>query len=152
MVMRADIVADAVDSLEAGDRPLIFLTPRGAPITQARIKALAEGPGVVVLCGRFEGVDERVLQGRGFEELSLGDYVLAGGEVAAMALIEACVRLLPGVMGSADSGVEESFEGGLLEYPHYTKPRVWEGMEIPETLLSGDHAKIAHRQRRREAK
>lgn len=148
MVMRADVVAEALASIERGGRPLIFLSPRGAPLTQTRIRELAVGPGVVLLSGRFEGVDQRVLDARGFEEASLGDFVLAGGEIAACALIEACVRLLPGVMGSAESGREESFEGGLLEYPQYTRPREWEGREIPEVLLSGDHGKIAEWRRR----
>ena len=153
MVMRADVVAQALDSIkrdsnERAGRPLIYLSPRGAPITQRRVRDLAQGPGLIALCGRFEGVDQRLLDGRGFEELSLGDFVLAGGEVAACALIEACVRLLPGVMGSELSGAEESFEGGLLEYPQYTRPRMWEGREIPEVLLSGDHQKIADWRRR----
>lgn len=148
MVMRADVVAEALDSVERNDRPLIYLSPRGAPLTQTRIRELADGPGVVLLSGRFEGVDQRVLDARGFEEASLGDFVLAGGEIAACALIEACVRLLPGVMGSPASGREESFEGGLLEYPQYTRPREWEGHEIPEVLLSGDHQKIADWRRR----
>lgn len=148
MVMRADIVADALDSVACGDRQLIYLSPRGAPLTQTRIRELAEGSGIVLLSGRFEGVDQRVLDARGFEEASLGDFVLAGGEIAACALIEACVRLLPGVMGSPQSGREESFEGGLLEYPQYTRPREWEGREIPEVLLSGDHGKIAEWRRR----
>ncbi len=143
MVLRADVVATAVDGVDRSSRPVIFLSPRGAPITQARVREIASGPGVICLCGRFEGVDERVLGARDIEELSLGDFVLAGGEVAAQALIEAVVRLLPGVAGNAGSLDEESFEGGLLEYPHYTRPRVWEGSEIPPVLLSGDHAAIA---------
>jgi tRNA (guanine37-N1)-methyltransferase len=126
------------------------MSPRGKPLTQGRVRALAGGPGVVLVCGRFEGVDERVVQGRGLEEVSIGDYVLSGGEVAAMAVLDACVRLLPGVMGKDASGAEESFEGGLLEYPHYTRPREWEGRAIPDVLLSGDHAAIA-RWRREEA-
>ena len=147
MVMRPDVLARAVDA--AGDapgdggRPRILLSPRGAPLTQARVAALAEGPGVVLVCGRFEGVDERVIEARALEEVSIGDYVLSGGEIAALALLDACVRLLPGVMGRAQSGEEESFREALLEYPHYTRPAVWEGRAIPEVLLSGDHAKIA---------
>ena len=124
-------------------RPRLLLSPRGLPLTQARVETLAAGPGVVLVCGRFEGVDERVIAARGIEEISVGDYVLSGGEIAAMALIDACVRLLPGVMGAAASGAEESFADGLLEYPQYTRPQVWEGRPIPEVLLSGDHGKIA---------
>jgi tRNA (guanine37-N1)-methyltransferase len=126
------------------------MSPRGRPLTQARVRELAAGPGVAIVCGRFEGVDERVIEGRGLEEVSIGDYVLSGGEIASMVLLDACVRLLPGVMGKEASGSEESFEGGLLEYPHYTRPREWEGREIPEVLLSGDHARIA-RWRREQA-
>lgn len=145
MVMRADVVARAIDAARpAGDgRPLLYLTPRGAPLTQARVRALAAGPGAVLLCGRFEGVDERVLRARSVEEVGVGDIVLSGGEIAAMALIDAAVRLLPGTMGEAASAVEESFEGDLLEYPQYTRPQVFEGMEIPPVLLSGHHAEIA---------
>jgi tRNA (guanine37-N1)-methyltransferase len=146
MVMRADVAAAAIDGAIAGDpapRPLIYLSPRGAPLTQVRVKALAAGPGAVLLCGRFEGLDERVIAARGLEEVSLGDFVLAGGEIAAMAVIEAVVRLLPGVMGKESSKSEESFENFLLEYPHYTRPRSFEGLEIPEILNSGDHAKVA---------
>ncbi|MFZ0606389.1 MAG: tRNA (guanosine(37)-N1)-methyltransferase TrmD, partial [Xanthobacteraceae bacterium] len=124
-------------------RPRLLLSPRGTPLTQSRVEALSRGAGVVLLCGRFEGVDERVIAGRGLEEVSLGDYVLSGGEIAAMALIDACVRLIPGVMGAAASSTEESFAESLLEYPHYTRPQVWEGHAIPEVLLSGDHGKIA---------
>ncbi|MGB6797935.1 MAG: tRNA (guanosine(37)-N1)-methyltransferase TrmD, partial [Xanthobacteraceae bacterium] len=124
-------------------RPRCLLSPRGIPLTQARVEALSQGPGIVLLCGRFEGVDERVIAARQLEEVSIGDYVLSGGEIAAMALIDACVRLLPGVMGAADSGAEESFTDGLLEYPNYTRPQVWEGRPIPEILTSGDHGKIA---------
>jgi tRNA (guanine37-N1)-methyltransferase len=127
----------------ADERPRLLLSPRGGTLTQSRVEHLAAGAGVVLLCGRFEGIDERVIAGRGLEEVSVGDYVLSGGEIAAMALIDACVRLLPGVMGTAASGTEESFTGGLLEYPQYTRPQVWEGRSIPEVLLSGDHAKIA---------
>jgi tRNA (guanine37-N1)-methyltransferase len=152
MVMRCDVLAAAIDAAAApGDsRPRLLMSPRGKPLTQGHVRALAGGPGVVLVCGRFEGVDERVVQGRGFEEVSIGDYVLSGGEVAAMAVLDACVRLLPGVMGKDTSGAEESFEGGLLEYPHYTRPREWEGRAIPDVLLSGDHAAIA-RWRREEA-
>jgi tRNA (guanine37-N1)-methyltransferase len=119
------------------------MSPRGAPLTQARVRALAQGPGALILCARFEGVDERIIEARGLEEVSIGDYILSGGEIAALALMDACVRLLPGVMGEELSGEEESFEQGLLEYPHYTRPREFEGREIPEVLLSGDHARIA---------
>ena len=143
MVMKADVLARAIDAVAADARPRLLLSPRGAPLTQSRVESLAAGLGVVLLCGRFEGVDERVIAGRGLEEVSVGDYVLSGGEIAAMALIDACVRLLPGVMGTAASGTEESFTGGLLEYPQYTRPQAWEGRPIPEVLLSGDHAKIA---------
>ena len=143
MVMKADVLARAVDAVAEDERPRLLLSPRGAPLTQGRVENLAAGTGVVLVCGRFEGVDERVIAGRGLEEVSVGDYVLSGGEIAAMALIDACVRLLPGVMGAAASGAEESFTGGLLEYPQYTRPQAWEGRPIPEVLLSGDHAKIA---------
>ncbi len=145
MVMRADVVARAVDAAAPpGDpRPRLIMSPRGVPLTQARVAALAQGPGAVVLCGRFEGVDQRVIEGRNFEEVSIGDYVLSGGEIAAFALIDACVRLLPGVMGKEASAAEESFAQGLLEYPQYTRPQLWEGRAIPEVLTSGDHAKIA---------
>ncbi len=145
MVMRADVAAAAVDAARenAPDAPAIYLSPRGAPLTQARVRELAQGPGVVLLCGRFEGLDQRVIEARGLEEVSIGDFVLAGGEVAAMALIEAVVRLLPGVVGDDASLAEESFEQYLLEYPHYTRPRDWEGREIPDILLSGDHGRIA---------
>lgn len=143
MVMKPDVLARALDATTAPDRPRLLLSPRGTPLTQARAEALAGKAGVVVVCGRFEGVDERVIAARGLEEVSVGDYVLSGGEIAAMALIDACVRLLPGVMGAAASSEEESFSQGLLEYPHYTRPQVWEGRAIPEVLLSGDHGKIA---------
>jgi tRNA (guanine37-N1)-methyltransferase len=143
MVIRPDIAASAIDSIARADRPLIYLTPRGAPLTQERVKALAAGPGAVIFCGRFEGLDQRVIEARQMEEICVGDVVLAGGDVAAQLLLEACVRLLPGVLGNADSPVEESFEGGLLEHPLYTRPRDFEGMAIPDVLLSGDHAKIA---------
>jgi tRNA (guanine37-N1)-methyltransferase len=143
MVMKADVLARAIDAVATDECPRLLLSPRGAPLTQSRVEHLAAGAGVVLLCGRFEGIDERVIAGRGLEEISVGDYVLSGGEIGAMALIDACVRLLPGVMGAAASGTEESFAGGLLEYPQYTRPQVWEGRSIPEVLLSGDHAKIA---------
>jgi len=145
MVMRADVLASAVDAVApAGDpRPRLLMSPRGVPLTQARVAALAAAPGVVVLCGRFEGVDERVIAGRKFEEVSVGDFVLSGGEVAAFALLDACIRLLPGVMGKDASAAEESFAQGLLEYPQFTKPNLWEGRAIPEVLTSGDHAKVA---------
>jgi tRNA (guanine37-N1)-methyltransferase len=150
MVMKADVVAAALDHVRGGDRPAIYLSPRGRPLTQERVRQLSRGPGAVLLCGRFEGVDERVIEARGLEELSIGDFVLSGGEIAAMALIDAAVRLLPGVMGKETSGAEESFEGGLLEYPHYTRPAEWEGRGIPEVLTSGDHGKVA-RWRREQA-
>jgi len=145
MVLRADVLAAAIDAAAPADdpRPRLLMSPRGKPLTQRRVRELAEGPGVLIVCGRFEGVDERVIEGRNLEEVSIGDYVLSGGEIAALALLDACVRLIPGVMGAADSGSEESFENGLLEYPHYTRPREWEGRAIPEILLSGDHKKIA---------
>ena len=142
MVLRADVVAAALDAQPSG-RPVVAMTPRGAPLTQARVRDLAGGSGVTILCGRFEGFDERIFAARGVEELSIGDYVLSGGETAALVLLDACVRLLPGVMGAASSGDEESFESGLLEYPHYTRPVEWEGRTIPEVLRSGDHARIA---------
>lgn len=152
MVIRADVLAAAIDAVspEGDPRPRLLMSPRGTPLTQARVRDLAAGPGVVVVCGRFEGVDERVIAGRSLEEVSVGDYVLSGGEIAALALMDACVRLLPGVMGKEASGSDESFENGLLEYPHYTRPREWEGRAIPEVLLSGDHARIA-RWRREQA-
>ncbi len=145
MVMRADVAAAGIDAAAAAfpDAPRIYLSPRGRPLTQERVRALATGPGVILFCGRFEGLDQRAIDARGLEEISAGDYVLSGGELAAMILIDACVRLLPGVIGAQDSLAEESFENGLLEYPHYTRPRVWEGREIPDVLLSGDHARIA---------
>jgi len=142
MVLRADVVASAVDAV-AGDLPILAMTPRGRPLSQARVRELAAGPGVAVLCGRFEGFDERLFEARAIEEVSIGDYVLSGGEMGALVLLDACVRLLPGVMGAASSGDEESFESGLLEYPHYTRPQEWEGRTIPEVLRSGDHARIA---------
>ncbi|OWK29356.1 tRNA (guanosine(37)-N1)-methyltransferase TrmD [Sphingomonas dokdonensis] len=142
MVLRVDILAAALDAQGQG-RPVLAMTPRGKPLTQARVRQLAEGPGAVILCGRFEGFDERLFEARAIEEVSIGDYILSGGETAALVLLDACVRLLPGVMGAASSGVEESHESGLLEYPHYTRPQQWEGRTIPEVLRSGDHAKIA---------
>ncbi|WP_428027750.1 tRNA (guanosine(37)-N1)-methyltransferase TrmD [Altererythrobacter sp.] len=143
MVLKADVLAAAVDSVADG-RPILAMTPRGKPITQARIRELAAGPGVTILCGRFEGFDERLFEARPeIEQVSLGDVVLSGGEPAALAILDACIRLLPGVMGAPDSGTEESFEEGLLEYPQYTRPQEWEGRTIPEVLRSGDHAKIA---------
>jgi tRNA (guanine37-N1)-methyltransferase len=151
-VMRADVIAAALDSVERRDRPLLYMSARGRPLTQARVKDWSAGPGLVVLCGRFEGVDQRVLDARGFEEVAIGDAVLAGGEAAALVAIEACVRLVPGVLGEAASLHEESFEDGLLEHPHYTRPRVFEGLEIPEVLTSGHHAEVARwRQGQREA-
>ncbi|WP_374405356.1 tRNA (guanosine(37)-N1)-methyltransferase TrmD [Pelagerythrobacter sp.] len=143
MVLKPDVLAAALDSVEGG-RPVLAMTPRGRPIDQARIRELAEGPGVVILCGRFEGFDERLFEARPqIEQVSLGDVVLSGGEPAALAILDACIRLLPGVMGAPSSGAEESFEEGLLEYPQYTRPQEWEGRTIPEVLRSGDHAKIA---------
>jgi len=145
MVMRPDIVARAIDHVVArgAPGPLVYLSPRGEPLRQARVAELAAGPGVVLLCGRYEGVDHRVIEARGFVELSLGDFVLSGGELAAMSLVDACVRLLPGVVGDAASLAEESFAAGLLEYPHYTRPQVWEGRAVPDVLLSGHHARIS---------
>jgi len=145
MVLKADILATAIDTVAPTEdpRPRILMSPRGKPLTQARVRELADGPGVVIVCGRFEGVDQRVIDSRKLEEISIGDYVLAGGEVAAMVLIEAVVRLLPGVLGAAESHADESFENGLLEYPHYTRPQTFEGIDIPAVLTSGDHKKIA---------
>ncbi|HWK64616.1 MAG TPA: tRNA (guanosine(37)-N1)-methyltransferase TrmD [Rhizobiaceae bacterium] len=145
MVMRADIVARAIDhAAPTGDpRPRLLMSPRGRPLTQERVRALAEGPGVMILCGRFEGVDQRVIEARQLEEVSIGDYILSGGEPAALVLLDAIVRLLPGVMGNEASGTEESFENGLLEHPHYTRPQEFEGRTIPEVLTSGNHARIA---------
>ena len=142
MVLKADILAAACDSV-GYDRPMLAMTPRGAPLTQQRVRALAAGPGVSILCGRFEGFDERLFEARGIEPVSIGDYILSGGEMGALVLLDACIRLLPGVMGAPSSGVEESFESGLLEYPQYTRPVEWEGRTIPQVLRSGDHAKIA---------
>jgi tRNA (guanine37-N1)-methyltransferase len=145
MVMRADVLASAVDEVLARrpGTPMLAMTPRGEPLTQALVRELAGGPGVSILCGRFEGMDERLLEARPIRPVSVGDYVLSGGEMGALVLLDACIRLLPGVMGAASSGDEESFESGLLEYPHYTRPQMWEGRTIPEVLRSGDHAKIA---------
>ncbi len=145
MVLRVDVLSRAIDAAiaQAPQAPVVAMTPRGKPLTQDRVKALAAGPGVTILCGRFEGFDERLFESRQIEEISIGDYVLSGGEPAALVLLDALVRLLPGVLGSADTLAEESFDAGLLEYPHYTRPREWEGRVIPEVLLSGDHAKIA---------
>jgi tRNA (guanine37-N1)-methyltransferase len=144
MVMKPDVLAAAVDAFDGDDpRPRLLMSPRGTPLTQARVSELAQGPGALILCGRFEGVDQRVIDARGLEEVSIGDYVLSGGEPAALVLIDACVRLLPGVMGKAVSGDDESFSEGLLEYPHYTRPAVWEGREIPDVLLSGHHGRVA---------
>ena len=145
MVMRADVLAGAIDRARESDAdlPLLYMSPRGAPLTQSRARALSEGPGVMILAGRFEGIDERLIEARAIEEISIGDYVLSGGELAAMVLIDACVRLIPGVLGAEESLTHESFEDGLLEYPQYTKPREWEGRPTPEVLMSGDHKKIA---------
>jgi tRNA (guanine37-N1)-methyltransferase len=142
MVMKADVLARAIDAAAADRRPRLLMSPRGTPLTQSRVAALAKAEGVVVVCGRYEGVDERVIEARGLEEVSVGDYVLSGGEIAALALIDACVRLLPGVMGKEASGAEESFSTGLLEYPQYTRPALFEGRPIPEVLTGGDHAKV----------
>lgn len=142
MVLRADVLAAACDSV-GYKVPMLAMSPRGCPLTQARVRAIAAGPGVSILCGRFEGFDERLFEARAIEPVSIGDYVLSGGEMGALVLLDACVRLLPGVMGAASSGDEESFESGLLEYPHYTRPVEWEGRTIPEVLRSGDHARIA---------
>jgi len=150
MVMRPDVVARAVDDLAAGGAsgPRIYLTPRGERLTQARVRQWAEEPGLLLLCGRYEGVDQRVIEARDFLEVSIGDFVLSGGEIPAMAVIDACVRLLPGVIGDAASLEEESFSEGLLEYPHYTRPQLWEGRPVPEVLLSGHHAEIRAWRRR----
>jgi tRNA (guanine37-N1)-methyltransferase len=141
-VMRADVIASALDSVERRGRPLLYMSARGKPLTQARVREWALGPGLIVLCGRFEGVDQRVIEARGFEEVAVGDAVLAGGEAAAMVAIEACVRLVPGVLGQAESLSEESFEDGLLEHPQYTRPRTFEGLDIPEVLLGGNHGEV----------
>jgi tRNA (guanine37-N1)-methyltransferase len=155
MVMRADIAAAAIDAARANttpDTPTLYLSPRGTPLTQARVRELAQGPGPILLSGRFEGIDQRALEARNVEEISIGDYVLSGGELAAQVLIDACVRLLPGVAGNESSLSEESFAQGLLEYPHYTRPRDWEGRAIPEVLLSGDHKAIAEWRREQAEK
>jgi tRNA (guanine37-N1)-methyltransferase len=148
MVLRADVLAAAIDAAEIAqdlpiDRPRLLMSPRGRPLTQGKVAELAAGPGPLIVCGRFEGVDQRVIEGRGLEEVSIGDYVLSGGEIAALALIDACVRLLPGVMGKLASGADESFSDGLLEYPQYTRPQTFEGQPIPDVLISGDHARVA---------
>lgn len=147
MVLRADVLAAAIDAADAAsqvpDRPRLVMSPRGRPLTQARVAELASGPGPLIVCGRFEGIDQRVIDARGLIEVSIGDYVLSGGEMAALTLIDACVRLLPGVMGKLSSGTDESFSDGLLEYPQYTRPQEFEGQPIPEILLSGDHGKVA---------
>src|SRR4029077_2179314 len=143
MVIKADVLARAIDAAANDNRPRLLMSARGTPLTQSRVAALAKGEGVVVVCGRFEGIDERIVAARGLEEVSVGDYVLSGGEIAALALIDACVRLLPGVMGKEASSAEESFADGLLEYPQYTRPQEFEGRPIPEILLSGDHARVA---------
>jgi tRNA (guanine37-N1)-methyltransferase len=148
MVLKADVLAAAIDAVADG-RPVLAMTPRGRPLTQGRVRQLAAGPGAIILCGRFEGFDERIFQRRAIEEVSIGDYVLSGGEMAALVVMDACVRLLPGVMGAASSGIEESHEAGLLEHPHYTRPVLWEGLAIPEVLRSGDHARIARWRRAR---
>jgi tRNA (guanine37-N1)-methyltransferase len=145
MVLRADVMATAVDSAfeKQPKAPILAMTPRGKPLTQARIREISSGPGVTIICGRFEGFDERLFEGRNIEQVSIGDYVLSGGEMGALVLLDACIRLLPGVMGASSSGDDESFEHGILEYPQYTRPQIWEGRIIPEVLRSGDHAKIA---------
>jgi len=143
MVLRADVLDTAIGSIQPNGRPLIALTPRGAPLTQKRVRQLSQGPGIILLCGRFEGIDERLIEARQAEEISIGDYVLSGGEIAALALLDAAIRLLPGVMGAAASAEEESFTASLLEYPHYTRPAVWAGRSVPEILTSGNHQAIA---------
>jgi len=152
MVLRCDVLGAAIDAAVPAEdeRPRLLMSPRGRPLQQRQVREWADGPGLVIVCGRFEGVDERVIEGRNLIEVSIGDYILSGGEMAAMVLLDACVRLIPGVMGKEASGSEESFENGLLEYPHYTRPREWEGRGLPEALLSGDHARIA-KWRRAEA-
>jgi len=156
MVMKPDVLSDAIAAVAQPGVPKVLMSPRGAPFSQARARKLAEGPGVLLVCGRFEGIDERVIEAHGLEEVSVGDFVLSGGEIAAMAVMDCCVRLLPGVMGAAQSGDEESFEGGLLEYPHYTRPATWAGPDgierrVPEILVSGHHGKVAEwRLRQRE--
>ncbi|MEI9804265.1 MAG: tRNA (guanosine(37)-N1)-methyltransferase TrmD [Pseudolabrys sp.] len=152
MVMKADVLARALDAIPPDPRPRLLMSPRGTPFTQARAQSLAAGPGCVILCARFEGVDERLIEARGLEEVSLGDFVLSGGEIAALAVLDACVRLIPGVMGKEASGVEESFADGLLEYPQYTRPAEFEGQAIPEVLTGGDHAKVAQWRRAEAAR
>ncbi len=154
MIMRADVLANAIDAgTEVDDpRPKLLMSPRGRPLTQERIRELARGPGAIMVCGRFEGVDQRLIDACGLEEISIGDYILSGGEPAALVLLDAVVRLLPGVMGNEDSGTEESFENGLLEHPHYTRPRVFEGMTIPTVLTSGNHRRIAEWRREQAEK
>jgi len=154
MVLRPDVLAAAIDSVSPTDdrRPRLLMSPRGTPLTQARARQLAQGPGVVIICGRFEGIDERVIAARGLEEVSIGDYVLAGGEVAAMVLLETVVRLIPGVLGAGDSATDESFENGVLEYPQYTRPQMFEGREIPPVLTGGDHGKVAQWRREESLK
>ena len=144
MVLRADILGKAIDATanEDDQRPRLLMSPRGKPLTQETVRKFAEGPGLIIVCGRFEGVDQRVIDRRNLEEVSIGDYILSGGEVAALTLLDAVVRLLPGVMGNGESGEHESFENGLLEHPHYTKPRIWEGVEIPDVLTGGNHQKV----------
>lgn len=149
MVLRADVLGAAIDSVQ-DDRPRLLMSPRGKPLTQSRVREITKEDGVVIICGRFEGVDQRVIDGRGLEEVSIGDYILSGGEIAAITLIDACVRLLPGVMGAEASGDDESFESGLLEYPHYTRPALWEDREIPATLTGGNH-KLVDEWRQAEA-
>ncbi|WP_112723478.1 tRNA (guanosine(37)-N1)-methyltransferase TrmD [Rhizobium mayense] len=153
MVLKPDVLARAIDHASENDsRPRLLMSPRGKPLTQKRVRELASGDGVIIICGRFEGVDQRVIDGRGLEEVSIGDYILSGGEPAALILLDAIVRILPGVMGNDLSGLHESFEGGLLEHPHYTRPQIWEGREIPAILTSGNHAAIAKWQREQAEK
>ena len=143
MVLKPDVLADAIDSVESNDRPRLLMSPRGKPLTQSRVRELADGPGAIIVCGRFEGVDQRVIDRRELEEVSIGDYILSGGEPAALVLLDAVVRLLPGVMGNQTSGEQESFENNMLEHPHYTRPQIWEGEPIPDVLTSGDHKRVA---------
>ena len=152
MVLKPDVLGAAIDSLPNDDRPRLLMSPRGKSLTQARVRELAAGPGAVIVCGRFEGVDQRVIDGRGLEEVSIGDYILSGGEPAALVMLDAIVRLLPGVMGNDASGENESFESGLLEHPHYTRPAEWEGRAIPEVLTSGNHKRVEEWQREQSEK
>ena len=152
MVLKADVLGAAIDSLPNDDRPRLLMSPRGKSLTQARVRELAAGPGAVIVCGRFEGVDQRVIDGRGLEEVSIGDYILSGGEPAALVMLDSIVRLLPGVMGNDASGENESFESGLLEHPHYTRPAEWEGRAIPEVLTSGNHKRVEEWQREQSEK